>query len=75
MNSLTQSHKRPIGFGSSGEVVVWEQSEKVWDGEDVNSSYPLGVLPPDMALDWKLDSDEDVDPSLAVLDAIEENFH
>jgi hypothetical protein len=35
----------------------------------------LGVLPPDMALDWKLDSDEDVDPSLAVLDAIEENFH
>jgi hypothetical protein len=29
MNGLTQSHKRPVGFGSSGEVVVWEQGDKV----------------------------------------------
>jgi hypothetical protein len=27
-----------------------------------------------LALDWELDSDEDVDPSLAILKAIEEDF-
>jgi hypothetical protein len=35
----------------------------------------LGVLPPDLALDWELDSDEDMAPSLAILEAIEEDFH
>jgi hypothetical protein len=43
------------------------------------SPYPLGVLPPDLALDlaldWELNSDEDMDPSLAILEAIEEDFH
>jgi hypothetical protein len=34
----------------------------------------LAVYPPDMPLDWVLDSDEDEDPSLAILDAIEEHF-
>jgi hypothetical protein len=35
----------------------------------------LGVLPPELALDWELDSDEDMDLSLAILEAIEEDFH
>jgi hypothetical protein len=35
----------------------------------------LGVLPPDLALDWELDSVEDMDPSLAILEAIEEDNH
>jgi hypothetical protein len=34
----------------------------------------LGVLPPDLALDWELDGDGDMDPSLAILEAIEEDF-
>jgi hypothetical protein len=56
-------------------VVAWEQGNEVWDVEDGDSPYPLGVLPPDLALDWELDSDEDMDPSLAILEAIEEDFH
>jgi hypothetical protein len=35
----------------------------------------LGVLPPELALDWEFDSEEDMDPSLAILEAIEEDFH
>jgi len=35
----------------------------------------LGVLPPDLALDWELESDEDMDPSLTILEAIEEEYH
>jgi hypothetical protein len=64
-----------VGFGPSGEVVAWEQGDKVWDGEDGDSPYPLGVLPHEYALDWELDSDEDMAPSLAMLEAIEEDFH
>jgi len=75
VNGLTQSQKWPVGFGPSGEVVAWEQGDEVWDGEDGDSPYPLGVLPPDLALDWELDSDEDMDSSLAILEAIEEDFH
>lgn len=56
-------------------MVAWEQSDEVWDGEDGNSPYPLGILPPDLVLDWKLDSVEDLDPSLAILEAIEEDYH
>jgi hypothetical protein len=44
-------------------------------GKDGNSPYPLGVLPPDLALDWELDSVEDLDPSLAILDDIKEDYH
>jgi hypothetical protein len=35
----------------------------------------LGVCPPDMPLDWMSDGAEDEDPSFAILDAIEEDFH
>jgi hypothetical protein len=35
----------------------------------------LGVLHPDMPLDWALDGDEGEDPSLEILDAIDEEFH
>jgi hypothetical protein len=35
----------------------------------------LGVFPPDLPLDWVLDGDEDEDQSLAILDAIEEDFN
>jgi hypothetical protein len=43
--------------------------------ERMDSHYPLGVLPPKLTLDWDLNSDEDMDPSLAILEAIEEDFH
>jgi len=75
VNGLTQSQKWPVGFGPSGEVVPWKQGDEVWDGEDGDSPYPLGVLPPELALDWELDSYEDMDPSLAIWKAIEEEFH
>jgi hypothetical protein len=35
----------------------------------------LVVLPPELALDWEWDSNEDIDLSLAILEAIEEDFH
>jgi hypothetical protein len=35
----------------------------------------LGVFPPNWAVDWELESDEGLDPSLVILDAIEENFY
>jgi len=63
VNGLTQYQKWPVGFGPSGEVVAWEQGDEVWDGEDGDSPYPLGVFPPDLALDWELESDKDMDPS------------
>jgi hypothetical protein len=63
VNGLSQSQKWPIGFGPSGEVVVWEQGEEIWDGEDGDYPYPLGILPPNLALDWEMDCVEDEDPS------------
>jgi hypothetical protein len=51
VNGLTQSQKWLVGFGLFGEVVAWNQSDEVWDGEDGDSPYPLGVLPPELALD------------------------
>jgi hypothetical protein len=75
VNGLTQSQNWPVGFGLSGEVVAWEQGDEVWDGEDGDSLYPLGVLPPDLALAWELDSVKDLDPSLAILEAIEEDYY
>jgi hypothetical protein len=44
-------------------------------GVVIDSPYPLGVLPPDLALDWELDSNEDMDTSLAISEAIEEDFY
>jgi hypothetical protein len=73
LDGLIQS-QMPIGFGSYGEVVVWDQGNEVWVGEDEDSPHPLGVCPPDIPLDWVLDGDEDEDPSFAILDAIEEDF-
>jgi len=35
----------------------------------------LGVCTPGMPLDWVLDGVEDEDPSFAILDANEEDFH
>jgi hypothetical protein len=67
VNGLSQSQKWPIGFGPSGKVVVW-------DGEDRDFPYPLGILPPNLALDWEKDRVEDEDPSLATMDAFEEDF-
>jgi hypothetical protein len=75
MNGLIQSQKWPVGFGPVREIVVWDQGDKVWGGEDGDSPYPLGVFHSDMPLDWALDGNEDEDPSLAILDAIEEDFH
>jgi hypothetical protein len=53
---------------------VWEQGDEIWDGEDGDSPYPLGVLPPNLALDWELDCVEDEDASLAIMDAFEEDL-
>jgi len=91
VNGLTKSQKWPVGFGPSEEVVAWELGDEVWDGEDGDSPYPLGVLPfaweqgnevwdgedgdSPYPLDLELDNDEDMDPSLAILEAIEEDFH
>jgi hypothetical protein len=74
VNGLSQSQKWPVGFDPFGEVVVWEQCDEIWDGEAGDSPYPLGVLPPSMALDWEVASDENEDSSLAILDAFEEDF-
>jgi hypothetical protein len=51
VNGLSQSQKWPVGFDPFREVVVWEQGDEIWDGEAGDSSYPLGVLPPSIALD------------------------
>jgi hypothetical protein len=76
LESLRESYIRwPVGFGPSVEIVVWDQGNEVWVGEDGDSPYPLGVCPPDMPLDWVSDGVEDEDPSFAILDAIEEDFH
>jgi len=75
VNGLTQSQEWPVDFGLSGEVVAWAQGDEEWDGENGDSLYSLGVLPPDLALDWELNSDEDMDLPLAFLEAIEEDLH
>jgi hypothetical protein len=59
-NGLSQSQKWPVGFDPSGEVVVWEQDDEIWDGEAGDYTYPL---------DWEMDSVEGEDPSLTFMDA------
>lgn len=54
---------------------MWDQSDELWDGEDGVSPHPLGVLLSNMPLDWAWDGEEDEDLSLAILDAMEEDFH
>jgi hypothetical protein len=68
VDSLVESQKWLVGFGPSVEVVLWAQSDEVWDGEEGVSPFPLGVYPPD---------EEDEVSLLAILDAniSEEEFH
>jgi len=68
-NGLIQSQEWPVGFSPSGEIVLWDQGEKG------DSPHPLGVIPPDLLLEWESDGAEDEDSALALLDAIEEDFH
>jgi hypothetical protein len=51
------------------KVVVWDQGDEVWDGENGVLPFPLGVYLPDMHLDWVGDGEEDEVPLLAILDA------
>jgi hypothetical protein len=44
-NGSLQSQKWLVGFGLSGEIVVWDQGNEVWDGEDGDSPVALGVFP------------------------------
>lgn len=71
MNDLSQSQKWPVGFYPSGKVVLWEHGDEIWDGDVRDFPYPLYVLPANMALDWEVDSVEDENPSLTILDAFE----
>jgi hypothetical protein len=70
VNALAKLQQWPIGFGPSREVVVWEHSDEVWDGEVEDSPYLLGVLPPELVVDWEMDDIEDVDLSLTILEAL-----
>ena len=38
---LVQSQKWPVGFGPSGEIVLWDQGGEIWDEEDGVSPFPL----------------------------------
>jgi hypothetical protein len=69
-NGLLQSQKWLVGFSLSGEIIVWDLGNEVWDGEDGDSPVPLSVFPLGMPLDWALDGVVDEDTSLAILDAI-----
>jgi hypothetical protein len=55
-------------------IVLRNQGDEVWVGEDGDFPHPLGVYPPSMPLDWVLDRDKGEDPSLAIFDAIEQDF-
>jgi hypothetical protein len=54
---------------------VWDHGDEILNGEDGESPFPLGILHPNMPLDWAMDGVHGEDPSLAILDAIEEEFH
>jgi hypothetical protein len=75
INGLIQSQKWPIGIGPDGEFVVWDHGDAIWNGEVGDSPFPLGILHPNMPMDWAMDGVYSEDPSLAILDAIEEEFH
>jgi hypothetical protein len=66
---LIQSQEWPVGFSPFGEIVLWDQ------GEEGDSPHPLGVFPPDLHLEWESEGAEDKDSALALLVAIEEDFH
>jgi hypothetical protein len=54
---------------------VWDHGDEIWNREDGESPFPLGILHPDMPLDWAMDGVHGKNPSLAILEAIEEEFH
>jgi hypothetical protein len=56
-------------------IVVCDHGDEIWNGEDGESPFPLGILHLDMPLDWAMDGVHGEVPSLAILDAIEEEFH
>jgi hypothetical protein len=74
INGLIKSQKWPVGVGLDGEILVWDHSDEIWNGEDGESPFPLGILHPNMPLDSAMDGVHGKDPSLAILDAIEEEF-
>jgi hypothetical protein len=53
-----------VGFGPSGEIVVWDQGD---EGGDAEYSYPRGVSPHPMPLDWVMGYDEDEDSAFGAL--------
>jgi hypothetical protein len=58
-NGVSQSQEWPVGFDLNGELVVWEKDDDFWDG---------------LLLDWLLDRVQG-EESLAILDAMEDEFH
>jgi len=58
-NGLSQSQEWPVGFDLNRELVVWEKDDNFWDG---------------LPLDWLLDGVQG-EESLAILDAMEDEFH
>jgi len=58
-NGFSQSHEWLVGFDLNGELVVWEKDGDFWDG---------------LPLDWLLDRVQG-EESLAILDAMEDEFH
>jgi hypothetical protein len=58
-NGFSQSQEWPVRFDPIGEVVVWKKDDDFWDG---------------MPLDWAMDGVHG-EESLAILDAMEEEFH
>jgi hypothetical protein len=54
---------------------VWDHGDEFWNGKDEESPYPLSVLHPNRPLDWAMDGGHGEVPSLAIVDAIEEEYH
>jgi hypothetical protein len=45
-DGLIESQKWPVGFVPSGEIVVWDQGDEVWVGEEGDFPYPwVSILP------------------------------
>jgi hypothetical protein len=84
-HDLPKPQNCPIGDGQFGGIVVWDKGGKLWGGGDGGVGdflVPLDIYHPfemdewDYSpdpLDW--DYDKEKDPALALLDAIEEDFH
>jgi len=58
-NGFSQSQEWSVGFDLTGEIVVWEKDDVFWDG---------------LPFDWMLDGVHG-EESLAILDAMEDEFH